>query len=154
MGESNAIIRYLADKTESALYPKDLQQRAVIDQGMDYAGQHVAVATAKIMSNMYFYKLANIPKDERSLEDGYKFINQYLPALEQQLSSNNYIAGKVLSLADFALLAALDVCEMAQVDLSPYTHLAAWRKNLMSQEFYTKLHKNYEDSFNKVVGNK
>jgi glutathione S-transferase len=154
LAESNAIIRYLADKAESALYPKDLQQRAVIDQWMDYAGQHVAIATSKIMFNTYFYKLANLPKDERSLEDGYKFMNQYLPVLEQQLSSHEYIAGKTLSLADFSLLAALDVCEMAQVDLSAYTHLTAWRKNLMSQDFYQKYHLNYADSFNKIAGNK
>ena len=34
--ESGAIIRYLADKTGSAAYPKDLKQRARVDEAMEW----------------------------------------------------------------------------------------------------------------------
>src|SRR5580700_2339553 len=51
LAESNAIIRYLADKQQSAIYPRDLQNRALVDQWMDYASQHIAIATSKIMYN-------------------------------------------------------------------------------------------------------
>lgn len=153
LAESNAIIRYLADKHQSTLFPQELQQRALVDQWMDFAAHHIATATAKIMFNTYFYKLAKASQDERSLEDGRKFINQYLPIIEQQLTLHPYIASKVLSLADISLLSALDVCEMAEVDLTAYKHIAAWRKNLMAQSFYKDCHENYTASFNKVIGN-
>src|SRR5260221_12220348 len=34
--ESSAIMKYLADKTGSPLYPKDLQQRARVNERMDW----------------------------------------------------------------------------------------------------------------------
>ena len=34
--ESSAILKYLADKTGSPLYPKDLQQRARVNERMDW----------------------------------------------------------------------------------------------------------------------
>src|SRR5579862_7965788 len=49
LSESNAIIRYLADKHQSKIYPKDLQQRAKIDQWIDFASHHVMMALSRIM---------------------------------------------------------------------------------------------------------
>jgi glutathione S-transferase len=151
LAESNAIIRYLADKQQSAIYPRDLQNRALVDQWMDYASQHIAIATSKIMYNMYYYKLFNIEKDERSLQDGVRFLGKYLPVVEHQLSDHEYIAGKLITLADFSLLAALDVCEMSKVDLSSYPHMSAWRKKLMGESFYQACHESYAATFNKIV---
>src|SRR5579864_3672714 len=41
LAESNAIVCYLADKAQSPIYPKDLKQRALVDQWIDYASFHV-----------------------------------------------------------------------------------------------------------------
>jgi glutathione S-transferase len=151
LAESNAIIRYLADKQQSVIYPRDLQQRALVDQWIDYASQHIALATSKIMLNTYFYKLFNIEKDERSLQDARHFLGKYIPVVEQQLSYHEYITGKLITLADFALLSALDVCEMSQVDLPSYSHISAWRKKLMSELFYQACHENYAATYNKIM---
>jgi glutathione S-transferase len=151
LSESNAIIRYLADKAQSPIYPKDLQQRALVDQWIDYASQHVMTALSRIMFNTYFYKMAGGTVDERSLEDGRKFIAQYLPIVEQRLAQSTYLAGSTLTLADFVMLASLDTCEMSHVELSPYTHLVSWRNNLMSEPFYQSCHISYTDTFKKIL---
>lgn len=151
LAESNAISRYLASKSKATLYPSDLQSRAIVDQWIDYSSQHVMIALSRIMFNTYFYKFAGIEKDERSLQDGHKFIAQYLPVVEQQLSQHNYLAGDKMTLADIAMLAALDTCELAEVDLSPYSHLNKWRKKLMSESFYTKCHESYAVAFNNLM---
>lgn len=151
LGESNAIIRYLADKQQSPIYPKALQERARVDQWIDYASQHIMTALGRIMYNTYFYKMAGVEKDERSLEDGRKFINLYLPIVEQQLTQNPFIAGKHITLADMVMLAALDTCEMCEIDLSSYAHLVTWRKKLMNESFYKKCHESYEAAFNKIL---
>ena len=39
--ESNAIIRYLAQKENSSLYPTDLKKRVVVDQWIDFASLHI-----------------------------------------------------------------------------------------------------------------
>lgn len=151
LAESNAIIRYLADKQQSDIYPKDLQQRALVDQWIDYASQHVMLALGRIMFNTYFYKFAKAERDERSLQDGRKFINQYLPVVEQQLAKNRYIAGKEFTLADIVMLAALDTCELSDVDLSAYTHITTWRNKLMKEDFYQQCHESYTAAFKQMA---
>jgi glutathione S-transferase len=151
LAESNAILRYLADKQQSPLYPKDLQQRAKVDQWLDYAAIHVMMAMAKIMFNTYFYKFKEMPLDERSLQDGNNFINSYLPLLEKQLSISTFIAANTITIADIALLAALDTVEVCNVDLSHFPHLVEWRHKLMNEKFYTDYHENYAVTFTKVM---
>lgn len=151
LAESNAIIRYLADKQNSALYPKQLQKRALVDQWIDYASQHIAIPTGKIMFNTYFYKLLGLTRDERSLQDGYHFLERNLPAVEQQLTQQTYIAGSSITLADIAMLAALDVCELSNVDLTVYPYLNAWRTKLMKEPFYQQCHESYTIVFNKIM---
>lgn len=151
LGESNAIIRYLSATQKSAIYPQDLQQRAITDQWIDFASQHIMLALGKIMFNTFFYKFASIEKDERSLQDGRHFIGNYLPLVEQQLAKNAYITGKELTLADITLLAALDACELCQIDLSEYPAIHAWRKKLMSAAFYQSIHESYTATFNKIM---
>jgi len=151
MFESAAIIKYLADKNNSPLYPKDVQKRAIVDQWIDFANVHVATALARVTFNRAMYKLLSVEKDERSLADGIKFLGNFLPLVEKQLKENKFLAGNEMTLADINLLAVLDPVELSQVDLSAYPSIVAWRKNLRSQSFYTKCHASLEEVFNAMT---
>ncbi len=151
LGESNAIIRYLADKAGSPIYPRDLQQRGQVDQWIDFATQHIATATSKVMFNTHFYKFSDATIDERSLKDGRDWLAKYLPMVEQQLSTHAYLTGDTLTLADIVMLSALDVCEVTNIDLTPYTALTKWRKNLMQQKWYRTCHTDYASTFNTIM---
>ncbi len=143
--ESAAIIKYLAEKNNSPLYPKDIKKRAVIDQWIDFGNIHVATALARITFNRVMYKFLNMEKDERSLNDGIKFLGNFLPIIETQLKENKYLAGSEMTLADINLLAVLDPAELSSVDLSAYPSIVNWRKNLKAQSFYTKCHNSLEE---------
>jgi len=145
--ESAVIIKYLADKNNSPLYPKDLQKRTIVDQWIDFTNIHVAAALQRITFNRVFYKMMNIEKDERSLNDGIKFLGTYLPVLEKQLKENKFLAGPDMTVADINLLATLDPAELSSVDLSIYPSISNWRKNLRAQSFYTKCHSSLEEVF-------
>jgi glutathione S-transferase len=149
--ESDAIIKYLAVKQESPLYPEDLKQRALIDQWMDFAAIHVGGAMGKVVFNRVFASFAHVPVDERSLSDGLKFLDRFLPVIDGQLAHAPYLAGEQFSLADIALLATLDPAEVAEVALSPYPHIHEWRAKLMRQDFYTKCHRSYEEALKKLM---
>ncbi|MCC2624428.1 MAG: uncharacterized protein K0R14_301 [Burkholderiales bacterium] len=151
LAESNAITRYLASKYNSELYPQDIKKRAIIDQWLDYASQHIMIPFSKIMFNTYFYKLAKLAPDERSLQDGYTFLSKNLPIVEFKLSEYTYIAGNELSLADFAMLASMDTAELSKVDLSVYPCITAWRDKLKGQSFYLKCHNSYTESFHTIM---
>ncbi len=150
--ESNAIIRYLADKAESLLYPAAAKQRALVDQWSDFVAQHIATAVGRVLMNRVFAPFLNQEVDERSLADGLSFLERFLPVVDAPLKEQRYLAGGELSLADFNLLSALDPVEVAQVDISGHLNITRWRQDLMGRDFYTKCHKSYGDVLAAMAG--
>ena len=144
--ESNAIIKYLTDKNNSPLYPKDLKERAVVDQWIDFGSMHVGAALSKVINNRIFAPLRNIAVDENSLKEGLGFLGRFLPIVDEQLSKNKFIAGNKFTLADVNLLALLDPCEIASIDLSKYQNIVKWRETLRKEKFYTDCHKEYGEA--------
>jgi glutathione S-transferase len=143
--ESNAIIKYLAAKLESPLYPSGLKQRALIDQWIDFVSHHVHTALSRVLFNRIFAPFLKIEVDERSISEGLAFLERFLPVVDNPLKERRYVAGGELTIADFSLLSALDPAEVAQVDLSGYLNIIRWREDLMGRDFYTKCHKSYGD---------
>lgn len=144
--ESNAIIRYLATRCESPLYPAVAKQRALVDQWSDFSAHHIATAVSRILVNRVFAPFLNQDVDERSLNEGLGFLDRFVPVVDTQLKERRYLAGGELTLADFNLLGALDPAEVAQIDLSGYLNVTRWRQDLMGRDFYTRCHKSYGDA--------
>jgi glutathione S-transferase len=141
--ESNSICRYLCDKNNSSLYPKDVKLRATIDQWIDYASFHIGANFMPIVYNRLFAPLRGIPVNEKAIVDGLEFLKQYFPLIEKQLTQHKYVAGQEISLADVVLLALLEPAELAKIDLSEYPQLTKWRSDLKKQPFYTSCYKEY-----------
>lgn len=144
--ESGSIIKYLAQKHGSDLYPDSLIEKAEVDKWTDFVTIHVAAAFNRVVFNRLLAPAVGVEVDDRSLKDGLGFLDRFLPVVENQLSENPFIAGDKLTLADFNLLSVLDPAEAAQIDLSSYPHITNWRKRLQSEEFYTRCHKSYTDA--------
>ncbi len=149
--ESGAIIKYLADKNNSPLYPKGLTERAVVDQWLDFVTLHVGAAMQKVTYNKVFAPRMGVAVDENSLKEGITFLSRFLPIVEAQLAKNTNLIGKQLTLADITLLMTLDPAEVSGVDLNPYSQIMKWRNNLRQQDFYTKCHKEYGESLKQPV---
>lgn len=150
--ESNAIIRYLAAKCESPLYPGGVRQRGQVDQWTDFVSHHIATAMGRVVFNRVFAPFLNQEVDERALTEGLSFLERFLPVVDAPLKERRYLAGGELTLADFSLLAALDPAEVAQVGLSGYLNIMRWRQDLMARDFYTKCHKSYGDVLAAMAG--
>ena len=144
--ESNAICRYLCDKHNSALYPKDVKKRAAVDQWIDYASFHIGANFMPVVYNRLFAVLRGLPVNEKAITDGLEFLKQYFPIIEKQLTQHQYIASREISLADIILLALLEPAEKAKIDLSVYPKLNAWRSDLKKQSFYTSCYKEYGEA--------
>ncbi|MFT7538810.1 MAG: glutathione S-transferase [Lysobacterales bacterium] len=141
--ESNSILRYLASREKSELYPSNLEQRATVDAWMDYSSIHVSSAVGRIAFNRVFAPTFGMEVDEKSITTGLEFLDKQLPVVEKQLSENTYIAGNDLSIADISLFASLDMIEVAQIEIGAYTNLVKWREGLKAQDFYQKCYKDY-----------
>ncbi len=144
--ESNAIIKYLARKNNSDLYPTDIKQQAVVDQWIDFASFHISDGVSRVLWNKIFAPRMGKEVDANSMKTGYDYLTRYLPIIDQQLGKNKFIAGDKLSLADFVLLGCTDPLEVIEVDVKKYPKLAKWREELVAKDFYQKVHKFYGES--------
>ena len=141
--ESNAICKYLCDKHDSPLFPKDVKKRAAIEQWIDYISFHIGANFVPIMYNRLFAQRRGLAVNEKAITEGEEFLKQYFPIIEKQLTQHKYIVGQEISLADIVLFAILEPAEMALVDLNVYPKLSAWRAELKKQSFYTSCYKEY-----------
>ena len=141
--ESNAICKYLCDKNNSPLYPKDVKKRATIEQWIDYATVHIGANFIPVVYNRLFAPLRVQPVNEKAITDGLEALKLYFPLVENQLAQHKYIVSQEISLADIVLLSLLEPAEMAQIDLSLYPKVTAWRNGLKKQSFYTSCYKEY-----------
>ncbi len=144
--ESNAIIKYLALKNNSPLYPKDIKEQAIVDQWIDFGSHHVGLAMSKVVYNRLFAPMRNVSIDEQSLKDGLAFLDRFLPVVDNQLGKNKFITGNKLTLADINLLAVFDPAEVSNIDLTKYKNITQWRNSLRKESFYTKCHQEYGDA--------
>ena len=141
--ESNAIIKYLALKNNSPLYPKELKEQATIDQWIDFGSHHAGQAMAKVVYNRLIAPLRNVPVDEHSLKEGLTFLDRFLPIIDQQLGKNKFLAGDRFTLADINLLTILDPAEVSSIDLGKYKNIVKWRNALRKEKFYRDCHEEY-----------
>ena len=141
LSQSDAICKYLcALSGPSSFYPADIKEQASVNQWIDFGSQHILQAIARLFFNRVVVKLIGEEADEASIKTGENMLSRDLPLVETQLQQNKYLCGDSLTLADTSLLAALEPCEMAKVDLSAYPALVKWRDRLMGREFYQRVH--------------
>lgn len=143
LAESTAIMRYLARKEKSELYPSSLQGRAQVEQWMDFAAQHIRAPFARIQFNRLIAPMLGQAPDEASIKVGEHLLAESLPIAEAKLADSDYVCGPDMTLADLILLSALDPAEALSVDLTPYPNIEKWRKNLRAQTFYTDIHTHF-----------
>jgi len=143
LGESGAISRYLACKNQNNMYPQDAQKRAEIDQWMDVAAHHIRTNMSKILFNKVFAPMMERSVDEQSMADGRTNLATNLPMVNDTLGQTPYLAGDSLTIADTAMMAALDPFEMIEVDLTPYPNINKWRQNNMAQDWYQNVHAHF-----------
>lgn len=143
MAESAAIMRYLARANNSALYPSEAKAQAKCDQWMDYVNHHIRANVGKVHFNRSLAPMMGADVDEKSLADGLRFLGNNFPAIEQTLSQQPYLCGNEMTLADIALVAALEPCDMSKIDISEYPSLTKWLAARRNESFYTNVHSHY-----------
>lgn len=143
LAESGAIIKYMARKVKSPLYPSELKERAVVEQWYDFVAFHVRTPFSRVQFNRMFAERLGQKKDEASIAFGLHILSTTLPQVEVSIKEKGFVAGKGMSIADIALLSTLDPSEAVNIDLSPYPALIEWRKRMRNEPFYTDFHSHY-----------
>ncbi|MEQ9487870.1 MAG: glutathione S-transferase family protein [Alphaproteobacteria bacterium] len=128
--ESHSILRYIAQKSKSDLYPADLAQRSKIDRWMDWLlaslnGAYVSIFKAT---------KGGEPVPESSVAE----MNASLKLLEAHLATNDYLAGDAFSLADVALGPIAHRCLGFPVDRPSTPNVSAWHERLAARPAFQK----------------
>lgn len=143
--ESSAILKYLADKIGSPAYPKDLRQRARVNERMDWL-------------NTQFYRDFGyglvypqlFPHHKRPTEDqqsgvvawGKDKSGRWLTVLDQNLiGGNKYLCGGEITIADYLGVAFLSMGEALRCDFSAYPNVARWLETMKARPNWAKVNK-------------
>ncbi|XP_017026651.2 uncharacterized protein [Drosophila kikkawai] len=122
--ESRAIVVYLVEqygKPDSALYPKDPQKRALINQRL-----YFDMGTLYDAFGKYFFPLLRTGKP--GTQENLDKLNTAFGLLNTFLEGRDYVAGSELSVADIVILATVSTIEMVDFDLKKFPNVERWYK--------------------------
>jgi glutathione S-transferase len=131
--ESSAIMRYLADKRETPLFPKDARTRADIARWDSWHGQHWSRGVVPFLFENLVKKVMGIGEpDEKALAQAATIFQQEAAVLDKHLARHEWLTGDAMTLADFIVVAPLAYAEEAKVPLEDYRAIKRWRTRLMA----------------------
>lgn len=143
IGESGAIGRYLARKSKSDIYSEDLREAALIDQWVEFVVHHVRINVGRIQYNRFIAPMIGEPVDDASIALGERFLAANLPHVEIALSGDGFLHGDRLTLADIALVTALEPQNTAKLNLEDFPVLTEWLDTIRKQDWYQGVHTHF-----------
>lgn len=140
--ESSAILKYLADLTDSPAYPKDLRQRARVNEVMDFFNTFLmrdyvyGLVYSRVLSH---YRL---PGQAQS-----QFIALHEPrarrrlkALDTWIGAKPFICGNEITIADYFGSGIVSAGELINFDLRPWANVTRWKNTMKSLATWDEVH--------------
>lgn len=133
--ESGAICRYVANVSNSDLYPEDKLQRARVDQWMDYFTCHLGRWLTTLFFETVIKKKANLGDPNLdSVNEAEKFAKQQLKVLNNHLDNSSWIANDALSIADLFAFAYVEQHRAIDLSLADYPNVQTWFDRIASRD--------------------
>jgi glutathione S-transferase len=147
--ESSAIMKYLADKTDSPLYPKDLQQRARVNERMDWINTQLGrefcygVVYPQIFPH---HKRRSEEAHAATLQWGKERAQGWLKVLDEDIlgPGNNYLCGDSLTIADYFGAAFLTLGEVVGCDFAAYPNVLRWLQRMKALKSWKQVNATLE----------
>lgn len=142
--ESSAILKYLADKIDSPAYPKDLKQRAKVNEIMDWFNANFYRDYAYGMIYPQVFPHHKRPSDEAqkaTLEWAQERVRNWLQILNDYWigPKKQYLVGDQPTIADYFGVALLTLGEVVRCDFSKYPNVQRWLNNMKNLSSWPKV---------------
>ena len=129
--ESSAILKYLADKIGSPAYPKDLKQRAKVNEIMDWINSQFYREWGYNLCYPQLFPHLKRRSDEAqaaTLEFGKENAKRWLKILNNHWigPKSTYLCGNRLTIADYFGAGIVSLGEIIGVDFAPYPNVKRW----------------------------
>ena len=150
--ESSAILKYLADKIDSPAYPKDLKQRARVNERMDWfnTGLYRDLGYGLIYPQVLpHHKRADDKVQAAVLAWGREKSRNWLKILDQGLIGprNAFVCGDAITLADYLGAAYLTVGEVIRLDYSAWPNVCRWLTTMKARPSWAKVNEGFYTYF-------
>jgi glutathione S-transferase len=142
--ESSAILKYLADKIDSPAYPKDLKQRARVNEMMDWFNTNFYRDYGYGLCYPQVFPHHKRPSDEmqagtlawaKERAQGWlQLLNDHWIGPDQQ-----YLCGDEITIADYFGICLLTLGEVLRFDFSAYPNVARWVGNMKALESWPEI---------------
>jgi len=146
--ESSAILKYIADKLDSPLYPKDLKKRAKVNAMMDWlnTGFYRDFGYTFVYPQIFpHYKHEHEVAQAATVNAGRERTKKWLTILDKDLigPKNNYLVGNELTIADYFGAGLFSLTDLMRCDLSPWPNVQRWLKTMRARPSWNKVHEDF-----------
>ncbi|KAF7271534.1 hypothetical protein GWI33_015607 [Rhynchophorus ferrugineus] len=125
LGESNAILQYLADKyPNDTLYPKHVKERALVNHRLCFNLSTYYRNISEYVMAPIFFDYQRTPLGLKKTKMALDIFNTYL-----QRTGTKYAATDNITIADFQLVTATMCLEAIDFDISDYPLVKKWYEN-------------------------
>ena len=141
--ESAAILRYLAEKTNSPAYPKDMKQRARVNEVMDWFNSNFyrdwgyGLIYPQVFPHL---KRSDEKVHSATVEWGKDKSKGWLKLLNDHWigPGRQYLCGDQPTIADYFAVALTTAGELIDCDFKTYPNVARWLANMKKRPGYAK----------------
>jgi glutathione S-transferase len=143
--ESSAILKYLADKIGSPAYPKDLKQRAKVNEMMDWFNTQVCrdMAYGFVYPQIFpGHKRENEAVQAATLTWNKERAQKWLKVLDEKLigPDNAFLCGDAITIADYFGASFIALGEVTRCDYSAYPNITRWLGNMKRLKSWNKVY--------------
>jgi len=143
--ESAAIIRYLADKTNSPAYPKDLQARARVNEMMDWFNANMYKDFGYGLVYPQTFPHHKRPGDDvqaGTLDWGRQKTRAWLKILDHDLIGPNkaYLCGDRITLADYMGAEMVALGDVIRCRYAEFPNIERWLGNMRKLKSWGPVH--------------
>jgi len=149
--ESSAILKYLAEKTGSPAYPRELQQRSRVNERMDWF--NTSLSRELCYGFLYpqilpAHKRPDEHAQQQTIAWAKRNATRWLSVLNDRwLGDNRYVCGERLTIADYLGIAQLTFGEVARLDYSRWPNVAKWIARMKDRPTWERVN----DAFYKLI---
>jgi glutathione S-transferase len=142
--ENSAILKYLADTIDSPAYPKDLRQRARVNERMDWTSTQLCVDFVYGLVYPQIFDSHRRRSEEAqaaTLERARDRARTWLNVLDRGFlgTANPYLCGAQMTIADYHASSYVALAEVIGSDLAEYPNLRRWLGRMKSLKSWPKV---------------
>jgi len=130
--ESAAMLCYIAETSESSLWPASPRARADALRWLFFCSCHIDPYFTTLMVERFIKARRALPEDEVLTASAEAWLARFVPIVDGQLEGREHVLGR-FGVADIALGCTLELSPVARFDLAPYGNVRGWLERVQGR---------------------